>query len=100
MDYSNALDNPSPNQHDYDELVTIYAHLDSSSTIGFATIILNPFEDNTAPENWGRLVRQSRSGRSSDYERQNWDGSKNVTHVFWTVEAADVCRGCDHRYDH
>jgi hypothetical protein len=24
----------TPNQHDYDELGTIYAHLDSSSTIG------------------------------------------------------------------
>lgn len=100
MDYSNALDNPSPNAHDYDELVTIYTHLDSSTTIGLASFISNPYEDKTASENWGRLVRQSKSGRSSDYERQNMDGTKDVTHVFWTVEAAETCRSCDHRYDH
>ena len=100
MDYANALDNPSPNQHDYDELVTIYSHLDSTTTIGFAAFVPNPYEDSTAQENWGSLVRQSASGRSSDYERQNLNGSKNVTHVFWTIEAANVCRGCDHRYDH
>ena len=32
MDYADALDNPSPNQHDYDQLQTIYAHLDGTST--------------------------------------------------------------------
>jgi hypothetical protein len=33
MDYSNALDNPSPNAHDYQQLQTIYAHVDSTSTV-------------------------------------------------------------------
>ena len=33
MDYSNALDNPSPNAHDYEQLEIIYAHVDSSSTV-------------------------------------------------------------------
>jgi len=102
MDYSNALDNPKPNQHDYDELGIIYAHLDSSTTIGFATSSPkgNPYIDEDAPENWGRLVSQSKNGRSSTYERENWDGTKKATHVFWTIEAADVCKACDHRYDH
>ena len=36
MDYANALDNPNPNQHDYDELVSIYSHLDSTTTVGLA----------------------------------------------------------------
>ena len=100
MDYSNALDNPSPNQHDYDELLTIYNHLDSSTTIGFAAPEPNPYVDEDAPENWGRLVSQSANGRSSTYERENWDGSKKVTHVFWTLESAERCPACDHRYDH
>lgn len=30
MDYATALDNPSPNAHDYQQLDTIYAHLDGS----------------------------------------------------------------------
>ncbi len=100
MDYADALDNPSPNAHDYDELLTIYAHLDSTTTIGFASSGSNAYGNENAPENWGRLVSQSANGRSSHYERENWDGTKNATHVFWTIEAAEVCRACDHRYDH
>jgi len=100
MDYSNALDNPSPNSHDYQELLTIYSHLDSTTTIGFAATNSNPFFDEDAPENWGRLVSQSANGRSSTYVRENWDGSKKATHVFWTLEAAETCHACDHRYDH
>ncbi len=100
MDYASALDNPRPNAHDYDELGIIYAHLDSFTTIGFAAAAANSFVDEDAPENWGRLVSQSKNGRSSTYERDNWDGTRKATHVFWTNEAAAVCRGCDHRYDH
>ena len=29
-----GLSNLSPNQHDYDELDTVYSHLDSSNTAG------------------------------------------------------------------
>lgn len=99
MDYSNALDNPSPNSHDYQQLLTIYSHTDSTSTIGFATTESNGYEDDS-PYNWGRMVSQSANGRSSYYERQNWNGSKTLTHVFWTEEAAERCRACDHRFDH
>ena len=51
------------------------------------------------PSSWGDLISQSASGRSSTYERYNSDGSKTVTHVYWTFEAANNCPGCDHRYD-
>jgi hypothetical protein len=36
MDYADAFDNPSPNQHDYGMLEQIYAHLDNSTTIASA----------------------------------------------------------------
>ncbi|MDP9245472.1 MAG: hypothetical protein M3O64_02365, partial [Chloroflexota bacterium] len=36
MDYSSDPTSTHPNQHDYDELATIYGHLDSFSTIGAA----------------------------------------------------------------
>jgi hypothetical protein len=32
MDYSNALDNPHPNAHDYQQLETIYTHLDTTNS--------------------------------------------------------------------
>ena len=102
MDYSNALDNPSPNSHDYQQLQTIYQHLDSSTTV--ASLVVNEAnefdEDPDLPHKWGRLVEQSANGRSSVYEHIFWNGTKKLTHVFWTEEAAERCRACDHRYDH
>jgi len=101
MDYSNDLGNPSPNSHDYQQLSTIYQHLDSTTTIGLSAFAANAFgDDPDAPHNWGRLVSQSVNGRSSYYELDRGDGNKTLRHVFWTQEAADRCHGCDHRYDH
>jgi predicted Zn-dependent protease len=89
-----------PNKHDYDELITIYTHLDSFNTAAaitagstFANEVTND------PNSWGQLVSQSKNGRSSTYERHHSDGSKTVTHVYWTQERAAYCPGCDHRFD-
>ena len=98
-----------PNQHDFDELNFIYAHLDSTTTVASiaAMAAAAAAHGNSAdvdvtddPNSWGQLVSQSASGRSSTYERYNGDGSKTVTHVNWTIEAASWCPGCDHRYNH
>lgn len=98
-----------PNQHDFDELKTIYSHLDGFSTVaGFlpsATELPAQMDANAAvdttedPMTWGQLVRQEAHGRSSVYERINGDGSKTITHVYWTLEAAAKCPGCDHRFE-
>ncbi len=100
MDYANALDNPSPNAHDYNQLQTIYnSHLDTTTTIGFVGYGLSsPSQVSDDPESWGRLVRQSANGRSSVYEKDHYNGTKTATHVLWTIETATRCRSCDHRY--
>ena len=90
-----------PNRHDYDELSIIYAHLDSSTTLAAGTLetahdVSDVTED---PSTWGELAKQSHNGRSTTYERFNSDGSKTVTHVYWTIEAAASCSSCDHRFD-
>jgi len=82
MDYSNALDNPHPNQHDYAMLETIYAHLDSSTTIaaappGFANA------DVHAQENWGTKVSESANGRTALFVRDFGNGFKVFTFVIW-----------------
>jgi hypothetical protein len=102
MDYDNNLGNPHPNAHDYQQLETIYSHLDSTTTIASLIFGANSEfgDDPDAEHNWGQLVRQSANGRSSVYERENGDGSRTVRHVFWTQEAADRCGSCDHRWDH
>ena len=90
-----------PNQHDFDELNIIYQHFDSFSTLAAMTFPAGSKSEVTDdPNSWGQLVSQSRNGRSSSYERFNSDGSKTITHVYWTIEAAANCPGCDHRYDH
>lgn len=87
-----------PNAHDFEELRIIYAHLDASE---FAADLLA--SDSSAVDitndsaSWGQLVHQSSNGRSSLYERLNLDGSKTLTHVYWTLEAAQSCTSCDHR---
>ncbi len=88
-----------PNQHDFDELNIIYAHLDSTTTVSASTSKSSPTDTNDDPNSWGMLMSQSNNGRSSTYETYNRDGSKNVTHVYWTAEAAANCPSCDHRYD-
>ena len=82
MDYDDALGNPHPNNHDYQQLEIIYAHLDSSTTIasvpaGFANA------DVHAQENWGTKVRESADGRSAIFVRDFGDGNQIFTFVFW-----------------
>ncbi len=90
-----------PNAHDYSLLESIYAHLDSSSTIAASTAAsAGQSEVTDDPNSWGTLMSQSRNGRSSTYERENRDGSRTITHVTWTLEAAARGSMNDHRYDH
>ena len=93
-----------PNAHDFQELGIIYGHLDSSTTvasIAAATAAQRPVDVDISddPGSWGQLMSQAPHGRSSNYERLNRDGSKTLTHVYWTQEAATNCPSCDHRYE-
>ncbi len=89
MDYtSDPTPNQHPNQHDYNMLEEIYAHLDSTSTVGqsapsrFANFSLD-FDLDT-PQSWGKAVTRSADGRVSLYVRELGFGQKVFTHVFWT----------------
>ena len=91
----------TPNLHDFEQLNTIYAHLDSISTVAMmGASAVSALESTEDSKSWGKLKSQSRNGRSSTYERLDLDGSQTVTHVYWTNEAAANCPSCDHRYDH
>jgi hypothetical protein len=92
-----------PNAHDYQELSTIYAHLDTINTATSANAAARAGKsevDDDDPNSWGELKHQSQNGRSSVYEHHNQDGSRTLTHVHWTLEAAEGCADCDHRLDH
>lgn len=79
FDYGPA--NLSPNQHDYDQLVAIYSHLDTSTTIG-QTVSHGAANDSSDGE-WGRLVRSSNNGRTAIFERDLGNDNRIFTFVVW-----------------
>jgi len=90
MDYyhnTSATDTQSthPNSHDYQELSTIYAHLDSSTTIGASVTLPNEMAngDFSSPNAWGKLVSSSQNGRESVFVRDFGNGNQVVTYVIW-----------------
>jgi hypothetical protein len=85
--YHNTSDSDTksthPNQHDYDELATIYSHLDSSSTVGnMPAAMANG--DFSSRSSWGKLV--SSSARESVFVRDFGKGNFVVTFVIWVIE--------------
>lgn len=77
MDYtSNPGTNQHPNAHDYDELVIIYTHLDSTTTVGSAV-------NAAGASAWGKLVSYSASSHTSIYRLDLGNGQSVLTHVFW-----------------
>lgn len=85
MDYtSDPSTNQHPNAHDYEQLETIYAHLDFTTTVG--QTLPNSGNANVnldEPTEWGRAVRRSGDGRNSLYERDLGWGHKVFTFVIW-----------------
>lgn len=97
MDYTNdptgtagtngPLNNQHPNQHDYDQLGSIYAHLDTSTTILSKTSSARAANtadiDTSNLSERGKVIRKSSDGRSSLYERNLGKGQKVFTFVIW-----------------
>jgi len=81
MDYSaDPSNNTTPNQHDYDEMVTIYTHLDAAALA--ASIPSNDAADAESPSAWGQAVRFA-NGHPIVFERDLGAGAKMVTFVIW-----------------
>ena|SRR3989344_4480160 len=94
MDYTNnpagPLSNEHPDQHDYEMLETIYAHPDTTNTLGsavaqFAQTLRERISDDDLDETpaWGKIVRRGASGRPSLYVRDLAHGHTVFTFVTW-----------------
>jgi len=89
MDYtSDPSTNQHPNQHDYDELSTIYSHLDSFTTVDTSVSQVAKHLGQLAatqnldnPGEWGRVVKDN--GRVALFERDFGFGNKLFTFVVW-----------------
>jgi hypothetical protein len=85
MDYSSdPVPNQHPNDHDYEQLELIYAHLDTTTTVG-QTVAQAVFGTGRldAPTEWGELVGRSRDGRIERYRRDLGEGQTVSTVVIW-----------------
>jgi hypothetical protein len=80
MDYTSDPDGPPsnehPNQHDFDQLVKIYTHLDNTSTVFVGT-------PDDLPGNAPPFSQASRANGSHYVDRLGGDRYL-ITHVFWT----------------
>ncbi len=85
MDYTrDPTPNQHPNQHDYDELVSLYSHLDATSTISAASALSAALgQSGDTPAEWGKPVRSSSNGRSIVFERDFGGGNRVFTFVVW-----------------
>lgn len=83
MDYTSSPEaNQHPNQHDYDQLETIYAHLDSTTTVASSAGGAKPGKGH-ANRGWGRLIATAHGGRAAVYELRTSARDAIVTFVIW-----------------
>jgi hypothetical protein len=86
MDYTSDPDGPPsnehPNQHDFDQLVSIYSHLDSSTTVGQAVHGPSVALGDTAAS-WGSLASGSATHGHGTYVRNLGHGELIITFVIW-----------------
>lgn len=86
MDYTSNPDGPPsnvhPNSHDFAQLESIYAHLDSTSTVG-AAVPGNKAVVGDSPASWGKLVSGSATDGHGMYVRDLGHGELIFTFVIW-----------------
>lgn len=109
MEYtSEPAGNESPDNHDYQQLEDIYAHLDDGGGDGGCTGPPGQCKKNngqgTPPafdmplpniDQWGEHVYTSPNGGHSVFVQDFGNGHKVVTHVTWTMDIAETLRGGD-----
>ncbi|MGB4076795.1 MAG: hypothetical protein WBK28_03775 [Minisyncoccia bacterium] len=100
MDYTNDPDggaeygpsNEHPNAHDFEQLETIYTHLDSSTTISAAlTNTIGALRaalkgQNQDHSEFGRAIGYDLRGKANEYRLDRGNGDETITHVFWLPE--------------
>jgi len=83
MDYTNfPAGNEHPDQHDYNQLATIYSHVHAAANLPSAQ------EPNGTPvgnsrAQWGAAAGRDAHGRANVFVRDLGQGRKAITEVFW-----------------
>jgi len=83
MDYSSDPGpNQHPNDHDFAQLVEVYAHRDSTTTVAGAARA-GAAAPSMAEARWGRADRRDRAGRPSRFVNDLGGGRSVMTFVIW-----------------
>lgn len=104
MDYTSDPDGPPsnehPDSHDFQQLETIYLHLDSSNSysasvntnFGIRTVGAQPAapsasadEAGDSPAEWGRAIGNDGHGRPNLFMQDLGGGKRKITHVLWAI---------------
>lgn len=106
MDYTNDPDGPPsnehPNAHDFQQLETIYSHLNDPSsssaaaaatdfgirTVGkpVTTASSNRNDPGDGPQEWGTAVHHDEKGRPDVFVQRQPGGITKITHVLWAPD--------------
>ena len=88
MDYTNLpAGNEHPDAHDYDQLLAIYNHAESSATVTASRTAPSAGDGGNSPAQWGRAVSYTRDGKPNVFVQDVGNGLKKVTHVTWAPDA-------------
>ncbi len=77
------LSNEHPNQHDYDQLGTIYSHFDSITTLSQSDGSGRGKAGLEDSSEFGKSLKKDGRGKTSLYERDFGKGEKVFTFVIW-----------------
>ncbi len=83
------LSNEHPNAHDFEQLATIYAHFDTTTTIAAslpssgAASTGTQIDTGEGHEDVGKPVGHDENGRPHTFVKRNGRDSVVITHVFW-----------------
>ncbi len=72
-----------PNAHDFEQIATMYAHLDASTTVAATPTSSARNEVGVERSTWGQEVERGEHGEFSIFVREFGYGEKVITHVTW-----------------
>jgi hypothetical protein len=95
MEYTNnPVGNEHPDFHDYDQLLLIYNHSESTASTAASRTAGYSAEGGNTPANWGRAVSFNRDGNPNVYALDMGNGRRMFTHVTWAI--GEGPKGHDH----
>jgi hypothetical protein len=89
MEYTNnPVGNEHPDSHDYNQLLAIYNHAESTATTAASRTAPSAAEGGNGPSEWGTVIGHDAHGRPNRYMHKQGDLTK-ITHVTWAPTAGN-----------